>query len=238
MTDARVALVTGGNRGLGLEIVRQLAQKGMKTVLASRDAEKGRLAAQQLASANVQTAIVTLDVNDAASIDMAVAEIVRLNGRLDVLVNNAGISLDGSRAGVAGVLEVSPDIARQTYETNVLGPMRLIQAVAPHMCGRRYGRIVNVSSRMGQLSGMGARSPGYRMSKAALNALTRVAAAEFDRDGIKVNAMHPGWVRTDMGGSSAPVSVQEGADTAVWLATLPDEGPTGQFFENRKAIAW
>jgi NAD(P)-dependent dehydrogenase (short-subunit alcohol dehydrogenase family) len=238
MTDARVALVTGGNRGLGLEIVRQLAQKGMKTVLASRDAEKGRLAAQQLASANVQTAIVTLDVNDAASVDTAVAEIVRLNGRLDVLVNNAGISLDGSRAAVAGVLEVSPDIARQTYETNVLGPMRLIQAVAPHMCGRRYGRIVNVSSRMGQLSGMGARSPGYRMSKAALNALTRVAAAEFERDGIKVNAMHPGWVRTDMGGSSAPVSVQEGADTAVWLATLPDEGPTGQFFENRKAIAW
>jgi NAD(P)-dependent dehydrogenase (short-subunit alcohol dehydrogenase family) len=238
MTDARVALVTGGNRGLGLEIVRQLAQKGLKTVLASRDAAKGRAAAEQLAGAGVQTAIVALDVNDQASIETAVAEILRLNGRLDVLVNNAGISLDGSRAAVAGVLEVSPDIARQTYETNVLGPMRLIQAVAPHMRAQRYGRIVNVSSRMGQLSGMGARSPGYRMSKAALNALTLVAAAELGSDRIKVNAMHPGWVRTDMGGSSAPVSVQDGADTAVWLATLPDDGPTGQFFEKRKAIAW
>lgn len=238
MTDARVALVTGGNRGIGFEIVRQLAQKGLKTVLASRDSVKGRTAAEQLAGAGVQTAIVALDVNDQASIDTAVAEVMRLNGRLDVLVNNAGISLDGSRAAVAGVLEVSPDIARQTYETNVLGPMRLIQAVAPHMRAQRYGRIVNVSSRMGQLSGMGARSPGYRMSKAALNALTLVAAAELGSDGIKVNAMHPGWVRTDMGGSSAPVSVQEGADTAVWLATLPDDGPTGQFFEKRTAIAW
>lgn len=238
MTDARVALVTGGNRGLGFEIVRQLAQQGLKTVLASRDPEKGRAAAQQLAGAGIQTAIVALDVTDAASIDTAIAEILRLNGRIDVLVNNAGISLDGSRATVAGVLEVSPDIARQTYETNVLGPMRLIQAVAPHMREMRYGRIVNVSSRMGQLSGMGARSPGYRMSKAALNALTRIAAAELDSASIKVNAMHPGWVRTDMGGSSAPVSVQQGADTAVWLATLPQDGPTGLFFEGREAIAW
>jgi NAD(P)-dependent dehydrogenase (short-subunit alcohol dehydrogenase family) len=238
MTDVRVALVTGGNRGLGFEIVRQLAQKGAKTVLASRDPGKGKAAAELLASAGVQTAIVTLDVNDAASVDTAVAEIIRLNGRLDVLVNNAGISMDGSRAAVAGVLEVSPDIARQTYETNVLGPMRLIQAVVPHMREQRYGRIVNVSSRMGQLSGMGARSPGYRMSKAALNALTRIAAAELEGAGIKVNTMHPGWVRTDMGGPSAPVSVEQGADTAVWLATLPADGPTGQFFENRKPIAW
>jgi NAD(P)-dependent dehydrogenase (short-subunit alcohol dehydrogenase family) len=238
MTDVRVALVTGGNRGLGFEIVRQLAQKGLKTVLAVRDPEKGRVAAEQLAGAGVQTAVALLDVNDQASIDTAVAEVLRLNGRLDVLVNNAGISLDGSRATVSGVLDVSPDVARQQYETNVLGPMRLIQAVAPHMRERRYGRIVNVSSRMGQLSGMGPRSPGYRMSKAALNALTCVAAAELENAGIKVNAMHPGWVRTDMGGSSAPVSVQEGADTAVWLATLPQNGPTGQFFERRKAIAW
>lgn len=238
MADARVALVTGGNRGIGFETVRQLAQQGLKTVLASRDAVKGRAAAEQLAGAGVQTAIVVLDVNDQSSVDTAVSEVLRLNGRLDVLVNNAGISLDGSRATVAGVLEVSPDVARQTYETNVLGPMRLIQAVAPHMRERRYGRIVNVSSRMGQLSDMGARSPGYRMSKAALNALTRVAAAELESFGIKVNAMHPGWVRTDMGGSSAPVSVLDGADTAVWLAMLPEDGPTGQFFENRKVIAW
>ncbi len=238
MTDARVALVTGGNRGLGLEIVRQLAQQGLKTVLASRDPEKGRAAAQQLAGAGIQTAIVALDVTDAASVDTAIAEILRLNGRIDVLVNNAGISLDGSRAKVAGVLEVSPEVARQTYETNVLGSMRLIQAVAPHMREMRYGRIVNVSSRMGQLSGMGASSPGYRMSKAALNALTRIAAAELEAASIKVNAMHPGWVRTDMGGSSAPVSVQQGADTAVWLAMLPQDGPTGLFFEGREAIAW
>ena len=238
MTDARVALVTGGNRGLGLEIVRQLAQQGLKTVLASRDPEKGRAAAQQLAGAGIQTAIVALDVTDAASVDTAIAEILRLNGRIDVLVNNAGISLDGSRAKVAGVLEVSPEVARQTYETNVLGPMRLIQAVGPHMREMRYGRIVNVSSRMGQLSGMGASSPGYRMSKAALNALTRIAAAELEAASIKVNAMHPVWVRTDMGGSSAPVSVQQGADTAVWLAMLPQDGPTGLFFEGREAIAW
>jgi NAD(P)-dependent dehydrogenase (short-subunit alcohol dehydrogenase family) len=153
-------------------------------------------------------------------------------GSLDAVVNNAGI------CRVVAFEEMTPADFRATIEVNLMGTVQVCRAAWPHMKRAGYGRIVNVSSRMGQLSGMGARSPGYRMSKAALNALTRVAAAEFERDGIKVNAMHPGWVRTDMGGSSAPVSVQEGADTAVWLATLPDEGPTGQFFENRKAIAW
>ena len=156
-------------------------------------------------------------------------------GRIDVLVNNAGIALDGSRSPVSSVLEVSPEVVARTLDANTLGPLRLIQAVVPAMRARGYGRIVNVSSGLGQISGMGGSWPGYRMSKAALNALTRIVAAEVGSANIKVNAVSPGWVRTDMGGKDAPRSVAQGADTIVWLATLPDDGPSGLFFEDPQA---
>jgi NAD(P)-dependent dehydrogenase (short-subunit alcohol dehydrogenase family) len=238
MLERRVALVSGANRGIGLEVVRQLGKLGMIAVLGSRDPNKGATAAGRLASTGVEAPVVALDVTDAGSIASAVADVVERFGRLDVLVNNAGIALDGSRSPVSSVLEVSPEVVARTLDANTLGPLRLIQAVVPAMQARAYGRIVNVSSGLGQISGMGGSWPGYRMSKAALNALTRIVAAEVGSANIKVNAVSPGWVRTDMGGQEAPRSVAQGADTIVWLATLPDDGPSGLFFEDRKPIAW
>ena len=238
MAERRVALVSGANRGIGLEVVRQLAKLGMTAVLGSRDRKKGAAAEAKLVSEGIEAPLVALDVTDAKSVASAVAHVQARFGRIDVLVNNAGIALDGSRSPVSSVLEVSPEVVARTLDANTLGPLRLVQAVVPLMQAQGYGRIVNVSSGLGQISAMDGSWPGYRMSKAALNALTRIVAAEVGSPNIKVNCMSPGWVRTDMGGQSAPRSVAEGADTIVWLATLPDDGPSGLFFEDRKPIAW
>jgi len=238
MAETRIALVTGANRGIGLEILKQLSRAGLMAVLCSRDVEKGREAAAKLASEGLEPPVVALDVTDGASIKAAVQEIVGLFGRIDVLVNNAGILREGVTAEEASVLDVSPELAMETYATNTIGPLRLIQAVVPIMRQADYGRIVNISSGAGQLAEMGAGYPAYRMSKAALNALTRITAAELGPAPIKVNAMCPGWVRTDMGGPNATRSVEQGAETAVWLATLPDTGPTGGYFRDKATIPW
>ena len=238
MTETRVALVTGANRGIGLEIVRQLARLGMMAVIGSRSLEKGKAAAEPLASEGLIAPVVALDVTDDASVRAAVAEVMGMFGRVDVLVNNAAVLLDGPGSPVSNVASVPIEMVRATHETNTLGPLRTIQAVLPIMRDQRYGRIVNVSSEAGQLTGMGAAYPAYRMSKVALNALTRTAAAECGDLPIKVNAMSPGWVRTGMGGPDAPRPVEQGAETAVWLAMLPDDGPTGGFFRDKKPIPW
>ncbi len=238
MAETRIALVTGGNRGIGLEIVRQLSRTGIMAVLGSRDLDKGREAAGKLASEGLEPPVVALDVRDAASIRAAVEEVLSLFGRIDVLVNNAGILKEGQTPEESKVLEVSPQLAIETYDTNTLGPLRMMQAVVPIMQKGGYGRVVNISSGAGQLSDMQAGYPAYRMSKAALNALTRVTAAELGPALVKVNAMCPGWVRTDMGGPNATRSVEQGAETAVWLATLADNGPTGGFFRDKAPIAW
>jgi NAD(P)-dependent dehydrogenase (short-subunit alcohol dehydrogenase family) len=236
MAHQRVALVTGGNRGIGLEVCRRLAEGGARVFLGARDLAKGRAAAERLGLSGVTP--VALDVTAPDTIAGAVAGILAQAGRLDILVNNAGIFIEKSDGVYASALDVAPELVARTYETNVLGPLRLIQAVVPAMRRQTYGRIVNVSSMMGQLAGMGGSAVGYRSSKAALNAVTRVVAAELGQGNIKINAMHPGWVRTDMGGPQAPVSPEDAADTAIYLATLPDDGPTGGFFERRKPIAW
>jgi NAD(P)-dependent dehydrogenase (short-subunit alcohol dehydrogenase family) len=238
MAETRIALVTGANRGIGLEIVRQLSRAGLMAVLAARDVAKGREAAAKLASEGLEPPLVALEVTDADSIRAAVGEVLSLFGRIDVLVNNAGILKEGQTPDVSKVLTLSPALALETYETNTLGPLRLIQAVVPIMQKGGYGRVVNLSSGAGQLAEMGAGFPAYRMSKAALNALTRITAAELGSAPIKVNAMCPGWVRTDMGGPNATRSVEQGAETAVWLATLPEAGPTGGFFRDKTPIAW
>lgn len=238
MAETRIALVTGGNRGIGLEIVRQLSRTGIMAVLGSRDLDKGREAAGKLASEGLEPPVVALDVRDASSIRAAVEEVLSLFGRIDVLVNNAGILKEGQTPEESKVLEVSPQLAIETYDTNTLGPLRMMQAVVPIMQKGGYGRVVNISSGAGQLSDMQAGYPAYRMSKAALNALTRVTAAELGPALVKVNAMCPGWVRTDMGGPNATRSVEQGAETAVWLATLADNGPTGGFFRDKAPIAW
>ena len=238
MTVTRTALVSGANRGIGFEIVRQLARLGVLAVIGARDPKDGAKAAETLQSEGLDVPVVALDVDREESAAEAVAEVQRLYGRLDILVNNAGILIDAPGGFNASVFDLKSETVRRTMETNLLGPIRLIQAAVPPMREQGYGRVVNVSSAAGQLAEMGSGYPAYRMSKTALNALTRLTAAEVGPGDIKVNAMCPGWVRTDMGGASAERTVEEGADTAVWLATLPADGPTGGFFRDRKPIAW
>ena len=238
MAETRIALITGANRGIGLEIARQLGRLGLIAVMGSRDADKGRQAAEAFASEGLVAHVVQLDVTDATSVRAAVAEAMGLFGRIDVLVNNAAVLIDGPGQPISNVLAIPPDIVRETYETNVIGPLRLIQAVVPLMREQGYGRIVNLSSGAGQLAEMGSGYPAYRLSKAALNALTRTTAAELGDGPIKANAVCPGWVRTDMGGPGAERTPEQGAETAVWLATLPEDGPTGGFFRDKKPIPW
>lgn len=238
MVETRVALVTGANRGIGFEIVRQLARLGVMTIMGSRSLEKGEQAAQQLASEGLEPAVVQLDVDDPQSVRLAVDKARDLFGRIDILVNNAGIVLDGPRAASPTVENVQLSVVQRTFATNVYGPLLMIQAVLPLMKEAGYGRIVNISSGLGQLSDMGGGYPAYRMSKAALNALTRNLAADLGPGDIKVNAMCPGWVRTDMGGPNAERTPEQGAETAVWLAMLDETGPTGGFFRDKKPIPW
>ncbi len=238
MAETRIAVVTGANRGIGLEIVRQLARQGLIAVLTARNVEKGNAAAATLASEGLEPAVVALDVTDGDSVSAAVAKVMDLYGRIDVLVNNAAILKEGFSPQDASVLDAPADLVRETFEANTLGPLRLIQAVVPHMKTLGYGRIVNVSSGAGQLADMGGGFPAYRMSKAALNALTRITAAELGPGNIKINSMCPGWVRTQLGGPNATRSVEQGAETAVWLATLPEDGPSGGFFRDMKPIPW
>ena len=233
--NTRVAIVTGGNRGIGLEICRQLAKQGIHVVLTSRDAAAGKATCDKLAAQGLPVEFHKLDVTSARSIETLAAFVKDKFGGVDILVNNAGIMIDPSGARLA---DSDLKTVRATLETNTFAPLALIQAMLPLMKKREYGRIVNLSSGLGQLSEMAGGTPAYRISKTALNAVTRIAAAEARGSNILVNSACPGWVRTDMGGRNAPRTVEQGADTPVWLATLPDGGPTGGYFRDRKAIAW
>ncbi len=238
MNELRAAIVSGANRGIGTEIARQLARQGIMVAMGSRDLSKGKQAADVLRAEGLEPAVVELDVTDQQSVQNAVAETMDLFSRVDILINNAGILHDGASTDVTGVADVPPETVLQTYQTNVIGPLLLIQAALPIMREQGYGRIVNMSSGMGQFHEMGKGAPAYRLSKSALNALTRTTAAELGQTNIKVNTMCPGWVQTDMGGPNATRPVEKGAETAVWLATLDDDGPTGGFFRDKKPIAW
>ena len=230
-----MALVTGANRGIGFATSRQLLAKGLTVVLAGRDEAAVEHAYRTLSREEQRSAMtVRMDVTDADSIAVAQQAVTERVGSIDVLVNNAAVLLFEHD----DVLSIPPDAYRRTLETNVFGVVEVCRAFAPQMARARYGRIVNVSSGAGQLATMSTYAPAYSMSKAALNAFTRILANTYRADGVLVNAVDPGWVRTDMGGPSAPRSPQEGADTIVWLATLPDDGPTGGFFRDRRAIEW
>ena len=238
----RVAIVTGANRGLGREISRRLGALGVTVAAAGRERIRVEAASDDLLAAGADAFPVVLDVCDRAGIQAAVDEVVDRRGRVDILVNNAGILIDGEE----GISSVPLDVVEATFETNFFGPMLLSQSVLPLMQAQRYGRIVNMSSSLGTLREIGdpdspyteVDSPAYRLSKGALNLLTALLAREVRGQNILVNSACPGWVRTDMGGERAPLSVEEGADTPVWLATLPDDGPTGGFFRERTRVAW
>ncbi len=235
MSNAKIAVVTGGNRGIGFETCRQLAKQGLQVILTSREPERGQRAVETLGSEGLNVIYHPLTVTDADSVAQLTAFLQDQFGRVDAVVNNAGVYLDPDGSSV---FKAEIDTLRQTMETNLYAPLRLAQAIAPMMRQQNYGRIVNVSSGMGQLTQMGSGAPAYRLSKTALNALTRILAAELEGTNILVNSVCPGWVRTDMGGESAPRSPEQGADTIVWLATLPDGSPTGGFFRDRAPIPW
>ncbi len=235
MPSKRIAIVTGGNRGIGHEIARQLAKADLFVVIGARDKVKCENAVASLKAGGGHVAGLVLDVNDTKSVRHFVEQVEKLHGAPSVLVNNAGVYPEPTDAKV---VDTPTSIWREPLETNLFGAVRMCREVVPLMTRLRYGRIVNISSGLGQLQKMGEGSPAYRVSKAALNALTRTLAAEVAGSGILVNSMSPGWVRTDMGGEEAPRSVEEGAETAVWLSLLPSNGPSGQFFRDRKPIPW
>ena len=230
---ARVALVTGGNRGIGFETCRQLARFGYTVILGARDPSKGRAAADLLVAEGGAVTPQQIDVADGDSVARGVRAVVAEHGGLDVLVNNAAILYDTWQHGVDADLAT----VHQALGTNLFGAWRLCEASIPVMRRGGYGRIVNVSSEGGSLAGMGGGTPAYSISKAALNALTRVLGAELRGSGILVNAVCPGWVATDMGGGGGR-PVAEGAVGIIWAATLPDDGPTAGFFRDGRPLPW
>jgi NAD(P)-dependent dehydrogenase (short-subunit alcohol dehydrogenase family) len=231
--ENKTALVTGANKGIGYEVARQLAGKGFHVFVGARKRDAGRKAANEIAKAGGRATFLEIDVADNASVSVAAHEFSECADHLDVLVNNAGIIVDGDNE----ILEVSDDLFRKTLETNTLGPLRVTRAFAPLLAKSQTPRVINVSSGGGQLTG-GADgwSPAYCISKTALNGVTSQLATALPK--FAVNSVCPGWVRTDMGGQSATRSVEEGADTIVWLASDAPQKLTGKFLRDRKEIPW
>lgn len=227
-----VAIVTGANRGIGLEVARQLAERGFIVLLGSRDEEKGRAAAKSLADSGLNVLPIVLDVTDDSSVEAAKNFAQSNFKKLDVLVNNAGILYDSWEQAVNADFET----VRNAFETNTLGAWRMAQKFIPLLQRSGHGRIVNVSSESGSLASMSGETPAYAISKVALNALTVMLAAELRSSKILVNSVCPGWVATEMGGSNAPRTVEQGAQGIIWAATLPDDGPTGGFYRDGKPL--
>jgi NAD(P)-dependent dehydrogenase (short-subunit alcohol dehydrogenase family) len=223
-----VSLVTGGNRGIGREVCRQLAERGHAVVLTARSADAAAAAAREVGAEPLR-----LDVTDPAGVSAAARWVGERHGKLDVLVNNAAISYDTWQRAIDADLAV----VREAAETNLYGPWLMVQAFLPLLRASEHPRIVNVSSEAASLAGMGGGTPAYNASKVALNALTRMLAAELRAHHVLVNAVCPGWVATDMGGPGGrPVAA--GAASVVWAATLPDSGPTGGFFRDGRPLPW
>lgn len=256
----KIAVVTGAGRGIGREVARRLAEQGQEVVLTSPNRSEGRSAASELLKQGGEVTFHLLDVVNDKHIRALREFVLKEFGRIDVLVNNAGVMFDAGRSKVEGliarrlktvqkrldfgegpgILEVDMSIVRATLEINTLGPLRMCQTFVPLMMEAGYGRVVNVSSTLGQLSAMTdeERVPAYQLAKTALNAVTRMVADAAAGTNVAVNSVCPGWTRTALGGPDAPQSLEEGAETIVWLATQPDGGPTGGFFRDKKRIKW
>jgi NAD(P)-dependent dehydrogenase (short-subunit alcohol dehydrogenase family) len=233
----KIALVTGANRGLGLEACRQLAQKGFQVVLTSRSKALGEKAADELRQEGLDVSCHQLDVTDQEQINQVRDAVLAEHQHLDVLINNAGVSLEGDE----DLFEAELSVFEETLAVNFYGVLMVTRAFIPAMKKQNYGRVVNVSSSGGSLKAMANAplwAPAYRISKTALNALTRLMAKSVGEFNIKINAAAPGWVRTRMGGPNAPRDVVEGVDTILWLACLPASGPTGGFFGDGKPHPW
>lgn len=239
----KVAVVTGANRGLGYETSRQLAKQDIQVILTSRDRAKGEAAVEKLQTEGLNIIYHHLDVVNPESINSLTQFIRNQFGHLEILVNNAAIGINALEIAnpQTSTFDLKIDTLQKTLETNLYGPLLLCQALIPLMKENNYGRVVNVSSRAGQLSGMNELRgifPEYRISKTALNTLTRMLAYELKETNILVNSVCPGWTKTELGGSKAPRTVEQGTETIVWLATLPDDGPRSGFFRDRQLIDW
>jgi NAD(P)-dependent dehydrogenase (short-subunit alcohol dehydrogenase family) len=229
----KTALITGANKGIGHEVARQLVAKGFHVFVSARNVKAGRKAAEEIGKKRGKATFLEIDVADDDSVTKAAREFSNIEDHLDVLVNNAGIVADGDEA----ILEISDELFRKTLETNTLGALRVTRAFAPLLRKSKAPRVINVSSGSGQLTG-GADgwAPAYSISKSALNGVTSQLVAALPK--FAVNAVCPGWVRTDMGGKNANRSVEEGADTIVWLASEAPQQLTGKFLRDRKEIPW
>ena len=229
----QIAVVTGANRGLGFATARALAEDDYHVILTARSSEKAETAAQKLADDGVEVQPRVLDVSSDDSVDAFFAWLSEEHGRIDVLVNNAGSTFGGH----ASTLDVPARTVLEAVDTNTLGAFRMLQHTLPMMNAQGYGRVVDVSTGMAGLTEMNGGSPAYRISKTALNAVTRIFHAEAEQN-VKINSVCPGWVRTDMGGPRATRSVEEGIAGIVWAATLDDDGPSGGFFRDGDPIPW
>jgi NAD(P)-dependent dehydrogenase (short-subunit alcohol dehydrogenase family) len=231
MPSKKIALVTGANKGIGFEIVRQLSKRDFYVVLAARNRQAGELAISKLSgSVDFQA----LDVSDDASIEQAAKEFGDKHDHLNVLVNNAGIYPDEGM----NILTITREQLVATFQTNTFGALRVVQAFLPYLKNTGSARVINVSSGYGELNGLSADVPSYCLSKLTLNGVTLMLEQKLRSQGISVNSMCPGWVRTDMGGPGASRSVEEGADTVVWLATDAPQQSSGKFFRDRMEINW
>jgi NAD(P)-dependent dehydrogenase (short-subunit alcohol dehydrogenase family) len=230
----RFVLITGANRGIGLESARQLAQRDFHVIIAARDELSGRNVTDAIIAEKGKATFLHLDVSDSASIRAAASNFASIADHLDVLINNAGIYPDKGLT----ILTLPRDRQDQTFQTNTFGPLEVTQALVPYLRKATAARVINVSSGYGQLAGLSPDQPSYCLSKLALNGLTIMLAEALKADRIAVNSMCPGWVRTDMGGPGADRSVEEGADTVVWLADDAPHSLTGKFFRDREEIKW
>jgi NAD(P)-dependent dehydrogenase (short-subunit alcohol dehydrogenase family) len=230
--DYKTALVTGANRGIGFELCRQLAQRGFRVVGTARTQASADSAREALNLSGCEVLFVVLDTSDASSIKKAFLELDKAGISVDILINNAGVFLDNGKT----VVDTDVSVFEETLQVNTLGPLMMARAVLPGMMRRRWGRIVNVSSGMGQFESLDGWAAAYRLSKTALNALTIMLADAGSAYGIQVNAVCPGWVQTAMGGASAPRTVEKGAETILWLALQGDDGPNGKMFRDMTEI--
>jgi len=230
----RIVLITGSNRGIGLETARQLARRGFHVIIGARDEGKGEQAAEAIKDEGGKASFISLDASRSEGIRNAVNQFATIADHLDVLINNAAIYPDEGLS----ILTISREQFVETFQTNTFGPLEVTQAFLPFLRRARTARVINVSSGYGQLGGLSPNVPSYCLSKLALNGLTIMLAKALRGDGVAVNSMCPGWVRTEMGGPNATRSVEEGADTAVWLAIDAPQEFTGKFFRDRKEIEW
>lgn len=232
--NEKIAVITGANKGIGFETARQLSAAGVKIILTARDEKRGRDAADVLVKEGGDVVFHQLDVTDQNSVDRLLGHVEENFGKLDILINNAGVNLDHGATG----LDADLDNVINTFTVNTVGPLRMCKAFVPLMVKNNFGRVVNVSSGMGQLSDMTGMWPGYRISKTALNAVTRIIADEVKDKNITVNSVCPGWTKTDLGGNDAPILPKDAVGTILWLATLEKNKPSGGFFREMERLEW